>query len=142
MSNPPEAASYSNSTKLLILLPLRAIYFYWLHYETPCINKSKLSVFFRHVLFRHRYKLCIYLGPCKGIVARFTISLQLFVEECCWWFGVYKVNTYLLKVRSPCIIQCVPLFFARQSFRYLSADFQANLSNEHFIKQRSSNSLF
>ena len=105
-------------------------------------NKSKLSVFFRHVLFRHRYKLCIYLGPCKGIVARFTISLQLFVEECCWWFGVYKVNTYLLKVRSPCIIQCVPLFFARQSFRYLSADFQANLSNEHFIKQRSSNSLF
>ena len=32
----PEAASYNNSTKLLILLPLRAIYFYSFHYETPC----------------------------------------------------------------------------------------------------------
>ena len=28
MSKPPEAASYRNSTKLLTLLPLRAIYFY------------------------------------------------------------------------------------------------------------------
>ena len=37
MSNPLEAASYRNSTKLLILLPLRAIYFYSLYYETPCI---------------------------------------------------------------------------------------------------------
>jgi hypothetical protein len=37
MSNPPEAASYHNSTKILILLPLRAIYFYSLYYETPCI---------------------------------------------------------------------------------------------------------
>ena len=36
MSNPPEAASYCNSIKLLILLPLRAIYFYSLYYETPC----------------------------------------------------------------------------------------------------------
>ena len=36
MSNPPEAASYRNSTKLLIFLPLRAIYFYSLYYETPC----------------------------------------------------------------------------------------------------------
>ena len=38
MSNPPEAASYHNSTKLLILLPLSAIYFYSLYYETPCIS--------------------------------------------------------------------------------------------------------
>ena len=37
MSNPLEAASYRNSTKLLILLPLRAIYFYSLCYETPCM---------------------------------------------------------------------------------------------------------
>ena len=36
ISKPPEAASYRNSTKLLILLPLRAIYFYSFHYETPC----------------------------------------------------------------------------------------------------------
>ena len=36
MSNPPGAASYYNSIKLLILLPLRAIYFYSLYYETPC----------------------------------------------------------------------------------------------------------
>ena len=42
MSNPPEAASYRNSTKLLILLPLRAIYFYSLCYETPC------NSFFEH----------------------------------------------------------------------------------------------
>ena len=42
MSNTPEAASYRNSTKLLIFLPLRAIYFYSLCYETPC------NSFFEH----------------------------------------------------------------------------------------------
>ena len=36
ISKPREAASYRNLTKLLILLPLRAIYFYSLCYETPC----------------------------------------------------------------------------------------------------------
>ena len=46
MSNPPEAASYRNSTKLLILLPLRAIYFYSLHYETPCKNMLFCLQFF------------------------------------------------------------------------------------------------
>ena len=34
MSNPPEATSYCNSTKILIVLPLRTIYFYSLNYET------------------------------------------------------------------------------------------------------------
>ena len=33
----PEATRHHNSTKLLILLPLRGIYFYSVHYETPCI---------------------------------------------------------------------------------------------------------
>ena len=36
-----EAASHCNSTKLLILLPLRVIYFYSLLYETPCISLQK-----------------------------------------------------------------------------------------------------
>ena len=50
MSNPPDAASYRNSTKLLILLPLRAIYFYSLHYETPCSKKVLLNSVSQFVL--------------------------------------------------------------------------------------------
>ena len=46
MSNPSKAASYRNSTKLSILLPLRAIYFYSLYYETPCTYWR----FVRHLL--------------------------------------------------------------------------------------------
>ena len=36
MVKPPEPTSHHNSRKYLILLPLRAIYFRSLHYETPC----------------------------------------------------------------------------------------------------------
>ena len=47
MPKPPEATSDSNSTKLLILLPLRAIYFYSFHYEThPVQDLIKSTVNF------------------------------------------------------------------------------------------------
>ena len=51
MSNPPEAASYRiNPTKLLNLLPLRAIFFYSFHYETPCIcDDHAVSTIYRLV---------------------------------------------------------------------------------------------
>ena len=37
MVKPPEPTSHHNSKKYLILLPLRAIYFRSLYYETPCM---------------------------------------------------------------------------------------------------------
>ena len=46
MVKPPEPTSHHNSRKYLILLPLRAIYFTSLHYETPC-----------------RYILCNFVSP-------------------------------------------------------------------------------
>ena len=36
ISKPPEATRHHNSTKLLILVPLRADLLCTLHYETPC----------------------------------------------------------------------------------------------------------
>ena len=38
ISKPPEATRHHNSTKLLILVPLRANLLCTLHYETPCIS--------------------------------------------------------------------------------------------------------
>ena len=55
MSNPPEAASYRNSTKLLIFLPLRAIYFYSLWYETPC---SMLLIIWKLEKYLVKTKTC------------------------------------------------------------------------------------
>ena len=39
MGKPLEPTRHHNSRKLLILLPLRAIYYRSLHYETPCITR-------------------------------------------------------------------------------------------------------
>ena len=41
ISKPPEATRHHNSTKLLILVPLRANLLCTLHYETPCILMTK-----------------------------------------------------------------------------------------------------
>ena len=44
MVKPPEPTSHYNSRKHLILLPLRAIYFRSLYYETPCTTLNPLKV--------------------------------------------------------------------------------------------------
>ena len=61
MSNPPEPAMHHYQFKFLVLLPLRAIYFYSLWYETPCIcwvvesmgrsSHQKLSQFIYFLLY-------------------------------------------------------------------------------------------
>ena len=43
MVQPPEPTSHHDSRKCLILLPLRAIYFRSLYYETPCILKLRVK---------------------------------------------------------------------------------------------------
>ena len=47
MVKPPEPTSHHNSKKYLILLPLRAIYFRSLYYETPCICLYVAREFFQ-----------------------------------------------------------------------------------------------
>ena len=42
MSKPPEATRHHNSTKLSILLQLRAIYFSTFQYETPCTKLQEI----------------------------------------------------------------------------------------------------
>ena len=54
MSKSLEGTRHHNSTKLLIFLPLRAIYFYLLHYETPC-NES--IMFFFLCFFKNLYQV-------------------------------------------------------------------------------------
>ena len=47
ISKPPEATRHHNSTKLLILVPLRADLLCTLHYETPCRLRDFLYYVFR-----------------------------------------------------------------------------------------------
>ena len=47
MSNPPEPAIHHYQIKLLVFLPLRAIYFYSLCYETPCRERENLCSMFQ-----------------------------------------------------------------------------------------------
>ena len=99
MSNPPEAASYRNSTKLSILLPLWAIYFYSLHYETPCTYPG---------FFFWLHKLCISRPYCNLIAdSRVQPSLK---RAKSFFSGVYKVHKMLL-----CIIvwECEPVSFTQ-----------------------------
>ena len=49
ISKPPEATRHQNSTKLLIILPLRADLLCTLHYETPC-NYFKNPISLSNVL--------------------------------------------------------------------------------------------
>ena len=55
MVKPPEPTSHHNSRKCLIFLPLRAIYFRLLYYETPCIFNTYFSAIFQssrsHAIF-------------------------------------------------------------------------------------------
>ena len=46
MSKPPDANKHHNSTKLLSLLLLRAIYFSRFQYETPCVIIYPVTSFF------------------------------------------------------------------------------------------------
>ena len=59
MSKPPEATRHHNSTKLLLLLHLRAIYFSTFQYETPCRSDVKPLFLFRTL---NRIGL---LSPCQ-----------------------------------------------------------------------------
>ena len=74
MSNPPKAASYRNSTKLLILLPLRAIYFYSLHYETPCNRLAEIHCRVHFCI--HGYDKCHSHGYKSDVFATSTSLSQ------------------------------------------------------------------
>ena len=50
ISTSPKATRHHNSTKSLILLPLRAIYFYSLHYETPCRSVVNSTAYYIHTV--------------------------------------------------------------------------------------------
>ena len=65
ISKPPEATRHHNSIKLLILLPLRAIYFSTFQYETPC--KLEFSECFS--LFQLKVK-----GSIKEVNKKITIG--------------------------------------------------------------------
>ena len=81
MSNPPEAASYRNSTKVLTLLPLSAIYFYSLHYETPCMK----GIFDAYVLWPFVKKsflnLQLYGMPSLGVVVRAVKTVLWYLSQ-------------------------------------------------------------
>ena len=52
MSTPPKATRHHNSTKLWLLLPLRALYFSTFQYETPCsCANCKLKAHIRVLLY-------------------------------------------------------------------------------------------
>ena len=53
MVKPPEPTSHHNSRKCSILLPLSAIYFRLLYYETPCSQTSAVAFFSNFGLCGH-----------------------------------------------------------------------------------------
>ena len=50
ISKPPEASRHYNSTKLLVILTLRADLLCTLHYETPCNTSMLLRNYLTHIL--------------------------------------------------------------------------------------------
>jgi hypothetical protein len=100
MSNPPEAASYRNSTKLLILLPLRVIYFYSLYrvalrhgLRTP---REEIAFTARPKIHSHsqifRYAGSIFCLPHRPIFS------DIF-DLCLHWVSVVRVVIYESQVK-------------------------------------------
>ena len=92
MVKPPEPTIHHNSKKYLILLPLKAIYFRSLHYETPCM--------YRFSKFVLQYVVHFYF---KGV----EINSAPFVT--CTFLAFYLIQNYLKTISTQCF--CKPRCF-------------------------------
>ena len=96
ISNPPEAASYRNSTKLLILLPLRDIYYYSLHYETPCMYLT-IWVFLPYISDVLAWYCCF---SCLLIQRQFS---NFFISYLTFFLSLRKKISWETLIQSGCL---------------------------------------
>ena len=87
MSKPPEATRHHNSTKLLILLPLRAIWFRPFQYDTPCTTQLNSC----------QYPLINYLKPYSEVRALLCTAVHHQFGFC--WLAL-MLSTILLQWNS------------------------------------------
>ena len=79
ISKPPEATRHHNSTKLLILVPLRANLLCTLHYETPCKWEGWCQC------LRYKFVTKLWTTSSNGFIAN-TIQLFTLLAPQTWAF--------------------------------------------------------